>query len=90
MVARAPCSNAACCSGSPGKTGATFAADDAHPNVTAAEDTLQRALGTRVRIVQGRRGSGRLELHFFGEQELDRLYGLVLGAARGAAKPNRP
>jgi ParB family chromosome partitioning protein len=51
------------------------------PNVEAAEEALQRALGTRVRIVQGRKG-GRLEIHYFSEEELERVYDLVLGAAK--------
>jgi ParB family chromosome partitioning protein len=51
------------------------------PNLVAAEETLQRALGTRVRIVQGKKG-GRIELHFHGDEELSRVYDLVLGAAR--------
>jgi len=51
------------------------------PNVEAAEEALQRALRTRVRIVQGRKG-GRLEIHFFGDEELQRVYDLVLEAAR--------
>jgi ParB family chromosome partitioning protein len=50
------------------------------PNVVAAEEELQRALGTKVRIVQGKKG-GRLELHFFSDEELDRVYQLVLDAA---------
>jgi ParB family chromosome partitioning protein len=50
------------------------------PNVVAAEEELQRALGTKVRIVQGKKG-GRLELHFFSDEELDRVYQLVLEAA---------
>jgi ParB family chromosome partitioning protein len=50
------------------------------PNVVAAEEELQRALGTKVRIVQSKRG-GRLELHFFSDEELDRVYQLVLEAA---------
>jgi ParB family chromosome partitioning protein len=52
------------------------------PNVVAAEEALQSALGTRVRIAQGRKGSGRLELHFYSSDELDRLYDLVLKAAK--------
>ena len=52
------------------------------PNVVAAEETLQSALGTKVRIAQGRTGSGRLELHFYSAEELDRVYDLVLKAAR--------
>jgi ParB family chromosome partitioning protein len=51
------------------------------PNVEAAEETLQSALGTRVRIVQGRKG-GRLEIHFFSDEELQRVYDLVLEAAK--------
>jgi len=53
------------------------------PNVEAAEQALQRALGTRVRIVQGRKG-GRLEIHFFSDEELERVYELVLSGARKA------
>jgi len=51
------------------------------PNVEAAEEALQRALGTRVRIVQGRKG-GRLEIHYFSDEELERVYDLVLKAAK--------
>jgi ParB family chromosome partitioning protein len=51
------------------------------PNVDAAEQELQRALGTKVRIHQGKRG-GRLELHFFSQEELERMYQLLLHAAR--------
>jgi len=52
------------------------------PNVEAAEERLQQMLGTRVRIVQGRKGAGRLELHFYSEEELQRLYDVVAKAAR--------
>jgi ParB family chromosome partitioning protein len=52
------------------------------PNVVAAEETLQSAMGTKVRISQGRTGAGRLELHFYSAEELDRIYDLVLKAAR--------
>jgi ParB family chromosome partitioning protein len=54
---------------------------DRDPNVVAAEETLQSAIGTRVRIVQGKKG-GRLEIHFFSDEELERVYQLVLNAAR--------
>jgi ParB family chromosome partitioning protein len=52
------------------------------PNVVAAEETLQSAIGTKVRIAQGKTGAGRLELHFYSAEELDRVYDLVLKAAR--------
>jgi len=51
------------------------------PNVVAAEETLQRAIGTRVRIIEGRKG-GRIELHFFSPEEMQRVYQIVLEAAR--------
>jgi ParB family chromosome partitioning protein len=53
------------------------------PNVVAAEETLQKALGTKVRIVQGRKGGGRIELHFFSQEEMNRVYDLVLHATKG-------
>lgn len=49
------------------------------PNVAAAESELQRALKTKVRIVQKKRG-GRIELHFFNNEELERVYQLLLSA----------
>ena len=57
--------------------------DQRDPNVVAAEETLQSAIGTKVRIVQGRTGAGRLELHFYSAEELDRIYDIVLKSARG-------
>jgi len=51
------------------------------PNVVAAEERLQSAIGTKVRIQQGRKG-GRIELHFFSDEELERVYQMILGASR--------
>jgi ParB family chromosome partitioning protein len=51
------------------------------PNLVAAEENLQRAIGTRVRIVEGRKG-GRIELHFYSPEEMQRVYQLVLDVAR--------
>ncbi len=51
------------------------------PNITAAEEALQRELGTKVSIVQGKKG-GRIELHFFGPEEMERVYQLILSAAK--------
>jgi len=56
------------------------------PNVVAAEEALQSAIGTKVKIHQGRRGTGRLELHFFSDEELERVYKLVMGAARSSIR----
>jgi ParB family chromosome partitioning protein len=49
------------------------------PNVEAAEERLTRALGTKARIVHGRKkGSGKIEIDFFSEDELDRLFSLLV------------
>ena len=43
------------------------------PNVRAATETLERSLGTRVRIVEkGKRG--RIEIEYYSLEELQRLY----------------
>ena len=52
------------------------------PNVEAAETQLQSALGTKVRIVQRASGGGRLEISFFSDEELERVFQVLLKAAR--------
>jgi ParB family transcriptional regulator, chromosome partitioning protein len=42
------------------------------------EERLRKAMQTKVRII-GRRARGRIELHFFGEGDLDRLSERLLG-----------
>lgn len=60
--------------GSPAKT-----ASAVDPNIRAAETKLRRALGTQVRIVQLRgEGPGKIEISFFSNQDLDRIYNLLL------------
>ena len=47
------------------------------PNVTAAIHALELALGTKVTI-QESGGKGKIELHFFSFEEMNRLYeGLI-------------
>jgi ParB family transcriptional regulator, chromosome partitioning protein len=46
----------------------------------AAEDRLHLALGTRVRIVRGRKG-GRIEVEFRTEDELHRLFEQLVGSS---------
>jgi ParB family chromosome partitioning protein len=52
------------------------------PNTRAAEDRLRQVLGTRVRIVRKGR-SGTIELSYHSEEELGRLYEILLRGARG-------
>jgi len=44
------------------------------PNVRAAETKLRRVLGTQVKILQADDGRGKIEISFFGTQDLDRIY----------------
>ena len=48
------------------------------PNVQAAETRLQRVLGARVRIVRTPRGAGKIVIRFKSDDELDRLFALLL------------
>ena len=49
------------------------------PNVEAAEERLTRTLGTKVRIVAGRKkGTCKIEIDYFSEDELDRLFSLLV------------
>lgn len=58
------------------------------PNTREAETRLERALGTAVRIHRkGKRG--RVEIDFHSEEELHRLYEMMLQGARGAASRQR-
>lgn len=64
--------------GAPAKTASTV-----DPNIRAAETKLRRALGTQVRIVQLRgEGPGKIEVSFFSNQDLDRIYNLLLSTVR--------
>ncbi len=51
------------------------------PNTRAAEDRLREVLGTRVRIIRKGR-SGTVELSYYSEEELQRLYEILLRGAQ--------
>lgn len=51
------------------------------PNVEAAEEELQTAMGTKVRILAGRKG-GRIEVYFYSHDELERTYQILLEVSR--------
>lgn len=52
------------------------------PNVRAAETKLRRALGTQVKILVSEQGKGKVEISFFNNQELDRIYNLLMNPSR--------
>ncbi len=50
------------------------------PNVLAAIEELERVLGTRVRILTKGNNRGRLEIDFFSQDDLDRIYERIVGS----------
>jgi ParB family transcriptional regulator, chromosome partitioning protein len=56
------------------------------PNIRAAESKLRRHLGTQVRINENQSGTGgRIEIEYYGASDLERIYNLLMPAARPAA-----
>ncbi|MDH7500597.1 MAG: ParB/RepB/Spo0J family partition protein [candidate division NC10 bacterium] len=53
--------------------GSTF-----NPHWKAIEEDLGRRLGTRVKVFKGR-GPGRVEIEFYSEKDLDRIWRLICG-----------
>ena len=49
------------------------------PNVRAAAEELERALGTRVRIVELSEQRGRIEIEYYSQADLDRIYQQITG-----------
>ena len=52
------------------------------PNVRAAASELEAALGTRVRIVEKSDQRGRIEIEYFSQEELQRVYETIVASAR--------
>lgn len=54
--------------------------DDVHtdPNVKAAIEEMERALGTKVRIVERANHRGRIEIDYYSAEDLDRIYNAIV------------
>jgi ParB family chromosome partitioning protein len=52
---------------------------DGDPNVKAAIREMERVLGTKVRIVEKAKQKGRIEIEFYSTEDLDRIYGAIVG-----------
>ena len=52
---------------------------EADPNVKAAIQEMERALGTRVRIIEKAKHKGRVEIEFYSSEDLDRIYAAICG-----------
>jgi len=49
------------------------------PNIKAAVQELERVLGTRVRIVGRGEQRGRIEIDYYSGEDLERIYGIIVG-----------
>jgi ParB family chromosome partitioning protein len=52
------------------------------PNIRAAVADLESALGTRVRIIEKSDQRGRIEIDYFSQEDLQRVYELILPTTR--------
>jgi ParB family transcriptional regulator, chromosome partitioning protein len=49
------------------------------PNVKAAIEEMMRVLGTKVRILDKGRKGGRIEIDYYSQEDLDRIYDAIIG-----------
>jgi ParB family chromosome partitioning protein len=61
------------------QTGSSLTPARQDPNVAAAADRLRLLLGTKVEIVggEGSRQAGQIRIHFFSQEDLIRIYGII-------------
>ncbi len=60
-------------------TTASGTAPKQDPNVRAAAEELQAKLGTKVRIVEQNDQRGKIEIEYYSQDDLNRLYALIVG-----------
>jgi len=60
------------------------------PNIKAAVGEMEAALGTRVRIVEKSDQRGRIEIEYYSEEELQRIYEVIVSSSThiGADRKN--
>lgn len=56
------------------------------PNVAAAIGEMERALGTRVKIVELSDQRGKIEIEYYSQAELDRLFQHIVGTGSGGTE----
>ena len=49
------------------------------PNLKSAEVKLQRRLSSKVQIIFNQTGGGRVEIKFYDQRDLDRIYDIIMG-----------
>jgi ParB family chromosome partitioning protein len=52
------------------------------PNVKAAIEEMERALGTRVRILEKAKKGGKIEIEYYSAEDLDRIYDVIVGETK--------
>ena len=52
------------------------------PNVKAAIQEMERALGTRVRILEKAKKGGKIEIEYYSSEDLDRIYDVIVGETK--------
>ena len=52
------------------------------PNVKAAIQEMQRVLGTRVRIIEKPKKGGKIEIDYYSQEDLDRIYDVIVADAK--------
>lgn len=73
-----PVGTAGSASGVTGSEGRMVSASiESDPNEAAVVDALQGALGSKVTIRRGPRGTGRIEIEFYNDEDLERLLALL-------------
>jgi ParB family chromosome partitioning protein len=50
-----------------------------NPETEALEEEFRETLGTKVNLYKGRKGRGRLVIHFYSEEELQTIYDVIVG-----------
>lgn len=48
------------------------------PNVRAAVEELEMALGTKVRLIPTSTAAGRIEIQYYSQEDLDRIYSVIV------------
>jgi ParB family chromosome partitioning protein len=48
------------------------------PNVRAALDEMAMALGTKVKLVPKSAGAGKIEIEYYSQDDLDRIYSAIV------------
>ena len=49
------------------------------PNVKAAVQAMEERLGTKVKIHEGAKGKGKIEIEYYSAEDLDRIYDVIVG-----------